>query len=268
MAKCLIAGLPGAGKSTYIGALAYSLQNPSENQILSYADNPEDMSYLNKLSDPWLSLKRVDRTAMGMVNNVDLRLVRNTDAKKFQLTMPDIAGEDFISVLQKQSDLIKDWSEQADSLLFFINRWETNVLAETMGYMEPLNKTKEPPLFTASQMSVEVQNVLLLKQLHNLFQFKKIAICLSSWDKYVNDYSTPLDLLDERAKFLSNFLRHYFPNVDLYGVSAQGAEYSDNETQVEELMQKTMNGLRAYVVTSSGNKFYDLSLPLINLLEE
>lgn len=58
MARCLIAGLPAAGKSTYIGALAYMLQNPVKNQILTLNENPDDLSYLNKLIDPWLNLQK------------------------------------------------------------------------------------------------------------------------------------------------------------------------------------------------------------------
>ena len=62
MAKCLIAGLPSAGKSTYIGALAYLLREPVKGQILRYAQNPEDLSYLNRLTEPWLRQSIVERT--------------------------------------------------------------------------------------------------------------------------------------------------------------------------------------------------------------
>lgn len=69
MAKCLIAGLPAAGKSTYIGALAYILLNPVINQVLMLDENPDDLSYLNKLIDPWLNLEKIERTTRGFANN-------------------------------------------------------------------------------------------------------------------------------------------------------------------------------------------------------
>lgn len=268
MAKCLIAGLPGAGKSTYIGALAYLLQNPVDNQTISYGDSPEDMSYLNKLSEPWLSMRLVDRTARGYVNSMDLSLIRKTDEKTFDLSIPDIAGEDFLTVLQKKADVIKGWSEQPDTLLLFINKWDSTVLAEEQGDLEPLDKTREPTQFTTSQMLAEVQNVLLLKELHNLFHFKRIAIGLSSWDLYKDDYATPWAMFIERSRFMYNFLMHYFPSVYVFGVSAQGAEYNDEDAFVDELMQKTIEGKRAYVVLADGTQSYDLTLPLDYLLNE
>ena len=99
MAKCLIAGLPAAGKSTYIGALAYILLNPVINQVLMLDENPDDLSYLNKLIDPWLNLKEIERTTRGFTNNVDLKLVRKSDDKSFSISLPDIAGEDYESIV-------------------------------------------------------------------------------------------------------------------------------------------------------------------------
>lgn len=267
MAKCLIAGLPSAGKSTYIGALAYLLQNPVKGQCMVNKENPEDMSYLNRLSEPWLNQQLVDRTVRGVVNGFDLKLKRNETGEEVALSIPDIAGEDFISVIQKQKDVVTAWSETTDSLLFFINKWETNVLAEELGDTEPMDISKEPPAFSVDQMSAEVQNVLLLKELLNIFPCKKIAIGLSSWDEYMSNYNTPWEMIEQRARFLFNFLKHYYPTVYVFGISAQGAKYSDDEHQAEELMQKTLNGERAFVVTPCGEKVFDLTLPLIYLME-
>ena len=102
MAKCLIAGLPAAGKSTYIGALAYLLQSPVDNQLLVLNESPEDLSYLNKLIDPWLSLQKMERTTRGFANNIDLDLIRKSDGKTFTVSLPDIAGEDYESIVIPQ----------------------------------------------------------------------------------------------------------------------------------------------------------------------
>ena len=116
MAKCLIAGLPAAGKSTYIGALAYMLQNPVINQVLTLNENPEDLSYLNKLIDPWLSLQKMERTTRGFANNIDLKLVRKGDNKSFSISLPDIAGEDYESIVRMNSDVIASWSDKPDAI--------------------------------------------------------------------------------------------------------------------------------------------------------
>ena len=127
MTKCLVAGLPAAGKSTYIGALAYILQNPVNNQMLMLNESLEDFSYLNKLIDPWLSLQKMERTTRGFANNIDLDLVRKSDDKIFSISLPDIAGEDYESIVRRNSEVIENWSDKPDALLLFINEWHNNI---------------------------------------------------------------------------------------------------------------------------------------------
>lgn len=167
MTKCLIAGLPAAGKSTYIGALAYMLQNPVNNQVLTLNENPEDLSYLNKLIDPWLNLQIMDRTTRGFANNIELNLTRKIDNKLFSVSLPDIAGEDYVSIVRMNSDVIANWSNKPDALLLFINKWNNDVLKEQLGETEPLDKNGEPPAFELKDMSPVVQNVLMLPQIRN-----------------------------------------------------------------------------------------------------
>lgn len=268
MAKCLIAGLHSAGKSTYIGALAYMLQNPVNNQILTLNENPEDLSYLNKLIDPWLSLKKMERTTRGFANNIDLDLIRSTDRKTFSVSLPDIAGEDYESVVNKNSEVITNWSDKPDAILLFINQWQNDVLKEQLGEIEPLDKSKEPPVFELKDMASVVQNVLILKELYQIYPWKKLAIGLSSWDKFENDYSSPVDMLKSRAPFLYNFIMHYFPEVYIFGVSAQGDEYVEDDIIQNKLIERTENGTRAFIVDSDGKKSYDLTLPLNFLISE
>ena len=267
MAKCLIAGLPAAGKSTYIGALAYMLQNPVINQVLTLNENPEDLSYLNKLIDPWLSLQKMERTTRGFANNIDLKLVRKSDNKSFSISLPDIAGEDYESIVRMNSDVIASWSDKPDALLLFINKWNNDILKEQLGDTEPSDKNAEPPAFELKDISSIVQNVLMLKELHLLFPWTKLAIGLSSWDKHQKDYLSPRDMLKNRAPFLYNFVMHYFPNAYIFGVSAQGDEYKDDEVK-NNLIERTENGTRAFIVDNEGKRSYDLTLPLNFLISD
>ena len=268
MTKCLIAGLPAAGKSTYIGALAYMLQNPVNNQVLTLNENPEDLSYLNKLIDPWLNLQIMDRTTRGFANNIELNLIRKIDNKLFSVSLPDIAGEDYVSIVRMNSDVIANWSNKPDALLLFINKWNNDVLKEQLGETESLDKNGEPPAFELKDMSPVVQNVLMLKELRFLFPWKKLAIGLSSWDKYKTDYDLPIDMLRKRAPFLYNFIMHYFPHAYIFGISAQGDEYEESDEVQNNLIERTENGTRAYIVDDKGNISYDLTLPLNFLISD
>lgn len=116
MAKCLIAGLPSAGKTTYIAALSYLLHNPISEQMLRFNILPDDISLINRLQQPWLEQKIVDRTSRGKVTDLQFNLERISDQKVINVNIPDIAGEDFTSILEKQCETINSWNEKPDSL--------------------------------------------------------------------------------------------------------------------------------------------------------
>ena len=195
-------------------------------------------------------------------------MVRTSDNKSFSVSLPDIAGEDYESIVRMNSDVITNWSNKPDALLLFINKWDHDILKEQLGESESINKNEEPPAFELKNMSTIVQNVLMLKELHILFPWRKLAIGLSSWDKYKEDYKTPVVMLKERAPFLYNFIMHYFPYAYIFGVSAQGNEYVENDLVQNDLIERTENGTRAYIVDNNGNMSYDLTLPLNFLISD
>lgn len=265
MAKCLIAGLPEAGKTTYIAALSYQLHNPNEKQKLSIRELPNDMSVINRLQNPWLEQRIVDRTSRGKVTDLEFKLKRNADSKSLDVNMPDIAGEDFSSLLEKQCEIINSWNDKPDSLLFFIKKIPTLVLTESFGdENKKLAFQDKIPKFTSQHIYEGVQNVLLIKELRRLFPWKRIAVGLTSWDLH-NSEEKPYDYLKQECPFLGNFLNQYFPEAYIFGISAQGWQYDEN-MDIDDCMNKTIEGERSFVITPEGEKSYDITLPLDYLL--
>ena len=119
--KCMIAGLPGSGKSTYIGALWYCLMHPEKiEDIKLVADKmnlADDLTVLNRLSDAYKSMKLIDRNYSDQNETVLINLkVEDTDTR-LQVEVPDFLGENFRDFVEmKESELVSEWLKDTDTL--------------------------------------------------------------------------------------------------------------------------------------------------------
>lgn len=266
--KCLIAGLTGSGKTTYLAALSYLLDNPVDGQCLKLGDRNVDKSYLYKLYGPWLGYREVDRTTQGTIASTtfDLILPENPN-EHLELKMPDIAGEDFESLLYGDSSMKDNLEKVPDCLMFFIDsrKMTHHTLIEDLPDIEVSSNDNDPLQleFTLNSISTDVKNVLLLKELQKMFNFKKVCFILSCWDKRSED-EIPVTAL-KNAPFLYNFIMYHYPHCSIYGLSAQGTEYTGSEEQQEILFDKTVQGTRAYI-KKTNTLSYDITLPLLSLL--
>ena len=259
MNKCLIAGLPDAGKSTYIAALAYILEHPSDEQALRINVRSSDRGYINKLSEAWLSQETLERTVQGGLNRINFSIL-DKDSSNFILSIPDIAGEEFKSLIQKRDSVLDDWDSDCNCLLLFINNLpNVHILQEQIGEISPSSDNTFPE-FSVDLISVDIQIVLMVKALLGKFNINKLTVCISAWDELSEDFATPADCLIQRSPILYNFVKYYFPKAQIFGVSAQGGKYDDNI--VDELYECTTKNQRAYVVTPEGETKYDITLPL------
>lgn len=259
MKKILIAGLPSAGKSTYIGALAYMLQNPSEHQLFSFAENPEDWTNLTHLNEQWLEMKPVERTTRGNGFVSEFKIKKADDI--FEICFPDLAGEDFERTIENDYSIIQSWSQNVDAILYFINI-ENLPIELFLESVENGNNCDESniPSFDVQKMSMQIRNIMLLKGLVKVYQCKQMLVGLSAWDKS-SEGDTPNLLLQNRAPLLYNYLKHL--NTQIIGISAQGVDYT--QTDKESWFDKTENGERAYIVIEK-EKIFDITKPLDILL--
>lgn len=264
MNKCLIAGLPDAGKSTYLAALAYILEHPSDEQALRISVRSVERAYINKLSEAWLNQETLERTVQGGLNRINFS-IQDKDSTKFTISVPDIAGEEFKSLIQKRDSVLDEWDNDCNCLLLFINKLPNiHVLQEQMGETNQSEESNYPE-FSIGSISLDIQIILMIKALLNKFHIKKTVICISAWDELLDEFATPEECLKQRSPMLYNFVKNYFPNILIFGVSAQGGKYS--EETVNGLYESTTSNKRAYVVTPEGEKKYDITLPLESFIQ-
>ena len=111
--KCMIAGLPGSGKSTYIGALLYCLMHPEKIEGIKFVADKmnlaDDLTVLNRLSDAYKSMKRIDRNYSDKNETVQINLKMADSDVRLQVEVPDFLGENFRDFIElKESELVSE----------------------------------------------------------------------------------------------------------------------------------------------------------------
>lgn len=290
--KCLIAGLPDAGKSTYLGALWYVLSNDVNKDKMTLKvspDNlPENLEQLSLLSSRWLNVEDMDRTSTDVPSNISFNLVPQSGEGDFTLEVPDFRGESIRQIItQNQPNEFDEWCERADSMLYLMSNIAPGVFADDFQPDEDekdelVEKESTVPEFEVKRMSVAAQNMLILRYLAEKKHYRKVVMCLTAWDKVMVSHpgKTPEEYIQEESPALYNFIKYYYPDAMFFGLSAQGSEYEYEdfkgddgqiqkrvtETCKNKLREATRKGKRAFVVVEK-DKNADITLPIAELLK-
>lgn len=270
--KCLIVGLPNAGKSTYIGAFWAIEKDGGTGHKLTCKEYPSDTTYLDALKKSWLEQTVVSRTVNIEPQEIHLKLHSETTGDALELHIPDFKGEVFQRILSNNvMDKAAQWFGETDCILYFIKYAKEDILqdeipqtSESADSVQTEFVRTESTTMQIEDISEWTQNIMLLKYLHTQVKHNTpLAICISAWDK-VNTNLPIESWVESEHPFLYNFIRHHFTNVKYYGVSAQGLEYKDEK--VDEYQRLTELKQRAYVYTD--NKSYDITEPFDFLITQ
>lgn len=280
--SCFILGLPSAGKTSYLAALAYSLQQKQIKTKLCWNKFSEDHQYLTSLSETWLQYEPVSRTSIGLQKTELSLQLRDSDGNVFNITFPDLSGEIFQKqYIEREIDKeLADHIINSNGILTFINPAE--IIEPTLIPELPLTSRMDSddlsPMAERNPAKIdptEVQIVELLQDIDFLTDKKSRAIPLtiivSAWDIVENTYSDPESCIKERTPLLWQFLQandNVF-QVSYYGVSAQGASL-ETGTNVEELLNRfeEVPAERIVVVDNTGKKSHDITLPLWEVMNK
>ncbi|MCI7173691.1 MAG: hypothetical protein ACLU17_19110 [Phocaeicola vulgatus] len=270
--KCLIVGLPNAGKSTYIGAFWAIEKDGGTGHKLTCKEYPSDTTYLDALKKSWLEQTVVSRTVNIEPQEIHLKLHSETTGNTLELHIPDFKGEVFQRILSNNViEKAVQWCRETDCILYFIKYAKEDILQDeipqTSESIEPVQTEfarTESTTMQIEDISEWTQNIMLLKYLHTQVDHNiPLAICISAWDK-VNTNLPIESWIESKHPFLYNFIRHHFTNVKYYGVSAQGLEYKDEK--FDEYQRLTELKQRAYVYTD--NKSHDITEPFDFLITQ
>ena len=274
--KILIAGLPDAGKSSYIGALNGIMSQDGEFCLSRAQEKASEWTYVNSLTEKWLDCQIVDHSTDGETKYIKWPLMKK-DGQKVVITIPDMKGETYYDIINNEFDpKLAEFCKGATGVLFFVNNMNRLILKEHAMKLvkeeDGEDKEEKSPATTkaeADKLKLNVanmpdvtKNLLVIRYLRELMGNVKIVVAVSAWDEKKN-YPKVEDYFKRVCPAIYNYVNQNFDTHMFCGVSAQGAKYGQNGLNLNTL---TETGKRAYVFTTE--KKYDLSLPLDFLISE
>lgn len=272
--SCFILGLPAAGKTTYLSALAYSLQQRKIETKLHWNKYSGNQQYLANLSAVWAAAEPVSRTSIANQQNCLSICLDDQNDNVYNVTFPDLSGETFQKeYTDREIDgTLADSIKNCDGILLFIN--PQKVVEPILIADLPLGP-RDLPVEDKAQVErnptqddpTEVQLVSLLQDIVYLRGGSKFSliIIISAWDT-VKDYETlPERFLNKHMSFLWQYVKanDLLFSTSFYGISAQGGSYETPECS-EQLVSLYIDqpAERILVVDSNGEVSHDITLPL------
>ncbi|NMM62215.1 hypothetical protein HBE96_05850 [Clostridium sp. P21] len=275
--RCYIMGLPNAGKTTYLAALWYSLNNASmQNRIkLNTIGNAK---YLADLSKRWVNADQLDRTKLGYEETEISIDIIDENKNIFNLRFPDFSGETFQNQYEKReiSDELVEYIRSADGILMFINvndikgiTFITDMPNDSIPLQDKaeMGERNYPVRNPKQDDPIQIQVIELL-QFVKLIKNNKVSnlgIVLSAWDltKNLKVKLTPEEYIKKEMNMLWQFLKSN--NIFLtsfWGVSAQGGELEsrDDLLNIDEPMK------RIVVESNCGEISHDITLPIYKVV--
>jgi hypothetical protein len=275
----LLIGLPSSGKTSFLAALWYLVQQPTSRLRLDHLEG--DSKYLNQICKSWVDCVLVPHTRADSETLTSMILRDGQTDQTLTLEIPDLSGESF-TLQWTTRQITKGYEEflkRATGAILFVNP-DKVVKPVRIDMADPLvdeiasaatqetvpadGNSSQGSSWSAENTPTQVQLVELLQQIADRDSFRapfQVAVFVSAWDKLVSSGQTPSEWLHAQLPLLDQFMES---NEDLftfavYGVSAQGAEYT--ESLIQELFDKVASD-RTLVVGNNIVNAHDLTEPL------
>ena len=279
--NCLTIGLPKSGKTTFIAALWHIVDSKELEDSLQITSLPADRSYLSDIRTKWVNCKDLERTTLEGAKDISLEITDKSTGKNFQFHFPDLSGEMFeVQFESRKLDLpYVDKLKNTKGVLLFIN---PDKLVRPIMITSSIVVDEESS--SESKMDTKViwkhkeapTQVILVDALQVLIDYLpapiKISVVISAWDIIKNTLGDPAfqtlkpeGYLRSQLPLLSSFIRANddILYVDYFGVSAQGAEYTSDNTALQSIAVPSQ---RIKVQHGDKEDLNDLSLPIKWLL--
>lgn len=265
-ASILFAGRPQTGKTTFLALLYVAIVDGRAHglELGSYQD---DREYLNRISRHLQQCQPAKHTEVGEQQQLTLSLLVGSDRAPTMLQIPDTSGETWDTALgerQWPADLDQRVTA-ADAVMIFVHPGPDvfdsgTTIVETNAVLAALredNDNDDPPAPAArfphehAPTQVELVDLLQMLREHRGPRPARACIVISAYDLVPADLA-PRDWLRSACPLVAQYIdvNRDWLHVDIYGVSAQGGEFDDDDTRAALAEQDTVD--RALVRAADG----------------
>ncbi|MCC7518807.1 MAG: hypothetical protein IT578_06440 [Verrucomicrobiae bacterium] len=284
----LLIGLPSTGKTSFLAALWYAIQQTQSPTALVLKKLDGDCAYLNRIREAWLALKSVGRNPTDSETFVSMWLRRRESDEEVHLTFPDVSGESFKQqwAMRQLTATYDKCLQEANGGILFIHpdsmklplriqevddlaAMIDNGVAEEMTAPSPATPPSTPVPWDIEKAPAQVQLVELLQFMMRRPYFRppfRLAITVSAWDLVTPSHINPEDLVAQQLPLLKQFLSSHRKSfeVGFYGISAQGGKYEGEDMTA---LENKMPAQRIEIVGHGVQNNHDITEPILWLMQ-
>ena len=271
--SCFLVGLPGAGKSTFLAALWYSINQVGQT-TLTLDSLTGDQTYLQAIQNSWIDYSPLARTSLDLQEEEISIQLRNKFENKINLIVPDFSGEIFKKqYTQRVIDAaVHDFIISTDNFILFVNPLNNKKL-ELISNVPSCHRTtddNEDSTREPWEDCTSVQLVEILQFIQHVKNSKKsnLVIIISAWDTVEEKELTPKEYLKEDVSLLWQYIstNECLWNANYFAISAQGGSLESEEKR-DRLIEQTHDPIkRIQVIDNEGNVSNDITIPLNYIL--
>lgn len=236
-----IVGLPESGKTTLLAAIWHMVRERGSTTALKFGGLSQgNYEHINGLAKRWRAGKKQQRTQTSGVKVVSMQL-KTADGRAFEVSFPDMPGEDFSEMWEKR-ELDESMSSTllAPAIVLVVNgdtikfpAWivERMNLAKAAGLeAPPANVVDWSPDFAPTQVQVVALLQFLMSGELDVGP-RRLTVLVSAWDEVEGDGLDPEEVLSVKLPLLDQYLRNGRDpwTWRVWGVSAQGGVYEDQD---------------------------------------
>lgn len=278
--QLFVAGLPGAGKTTFLAALWHVVESEEVDGAMRLVRLVGESTYLNRIRSLWIDAKELERTKLADEANLRMCLVTAAN-EEVDLWIPDLSGEAFEAQWTDRiapNDYCRFVRESSGGL-FFVHPdvKEEHLIADIAGLVPQAAATPTDASPTAQQASAPATHVPwdarfapTQIQLVDLLQFVlairsnaplRLSIVISAWDLVAENIS-PEKWVESHLPLMHQFLKANSAVFDarFFGVSAQGGKL-DDPAALDGMRARIKPSDRIRISDGDGNA-HDITAPL------